>query len=73
VVAGDAVIDVRRRLPGRGAHLHPDPDCLALALRRRALPRALRHAELDCTHLSDEFTQSHQIGQRSFDPSTEGG
>ncbi|WP_298992529.1 DUF448 domain-containing protein [uncultured Pseudokineococcus sp.] len=36
------VPDPRRRLGGRGAWLHPDPACLALALRRRALPRALR-------------------------------
>ncbi|HEU4421324.1 MAG TPA: YlxR family protein [Pilimelia sp.] len=34
--------DPLRRLPGRGAHLHPDPDCLALAERRRAFGRALR-------------------------------
>ena len=39
---GAAVPDVRRVLPGRGAHLHPDPACLALAERRRSLPRALR-------------------------------
>jgi predicted RNA-binding protein YlxR (DUF448 family) len=36
------VPDPVRRLPGRGAHLHPDPVCLALALRRRAFGRALR-------------------------------
>jgi predicted RNA-binding protein YlxR (DUF448 family) len=34
--------DPARRLPGRGAHLHPDPTCLALAVRRRAFGRALR-------------------------------
>jgi len=34
--------DLRGRMPGRGAHLHPDPECLALAERRRALGRALR-------------------------------
>jgi len=34
--------DPRGRLPGRGAHLHPTPDCLALAERRRAFGRALR-------------------------------
>ncbi|WP_246017575.1 YlxR family protein [Micromonospora pisi] len=34
--------DPARRLPGRGAHLHPDPACLALAQRRRAFGRALR-------------------------------
>lgn len=36
--------DPARRLPGRGAHLHPDAACLALALRRRAFGRALRIA-----------------------------
>ncbi|WP_242613793.1 YlxR family protein [Herbihabitans rhizosphaerae] len=35
-------VDPRRRLPGRGAWIHPDPDCLRLAERRRAFPRALR-------------------------------
>ncbi|WP_306839484.1 YlxR family protein [Catenuloplanes nepalensis] len=34
--------DPRRRLPGRGAHLHLDPACFALAERRRAFGRALR-------------------------------
>jgi len=44
VVAEDGrlVVDERRRLPGRGAWLHPEPDCLAKAERRRAFPRALR-------------------------------
>ncbi|HEY9414092.1 MAG TPA: YlxR family protein [Pseudonocardia sp.] len=44
VVAVDGVLtpDPRRRLPGRGAWLHPDPECLDRALRRRAFPRALR-------------------------------
>jgi predicted RNA-binding protein YlxR (DUF448 family) len=36
--------DPARRRPGRGAHLHPDPACLALAERRRAFGRALRIA-----------------------------
>ena len=34
--------DPSRRLPGRGAHLHPDPACFALAERRRVFGRALR-------------------------------
>jgi predicted RNA-binding protein YlxR (DUF448 family) len=34
--------DLRLRRPGRGAWLHPSPDCLDLAIRRRAFPRALR-------------------------------
>ena len=41
-VDGHLVVDTRRRLPGRGAWLHPGPDCLAKAERRRAFPRALR-------------------------------
>ena len=34
--------DPARRLPGRGANLHPDPACFALALKRRAFGRAFR-------------------------------
>ena len=29
--------------PGRGAHLHPTAECFALAERKRAFSRALRH------------------------------
>ncbi|MGP3971331.1 YlxR family protein [Streptomyces sp. 6N223] len=36
------VPDHRGTLPGRGAYLHPTPDCLQLAVRRRAFPRAFR-------------------------------
>ncbi len=34
--------DPRRTMPGRGAHVHPDPACLDLARRRKAFGRALR-------------------------------
>ena len=37
-----SVPDPARRLPGRGAWLHPDPACFVLAERRRAFGRALR-------------------------------
>ncbi|MEO6866596.1 MAG: YlxR family protein [Gaiellales bacterium] len=37
-----AVRDDGRRLPGRGAWLHDDPKCRQLAIKRRALRRALR-------------------------------
>ncbi|WP_344086037.1 YlxR family protein [Nostocoides veronense] len=37
--------DPAGRLPGRGAWLHPGFDCLALAMKRRAFPRALRISE----------------------------
>jgi predicted RNA-binding protein YlxR (DUF448 family) len=45
VRADDLIVlqpDPARVRPGRGAHLHPDPACLALAERRRAFGRALR-------------------------------
>ena len=35
-------VDPARKLPGRGAWLHPDLDCLYAAIRRRAFARALR-------------------------------
>ncbi len=41
----ELVPDPRGVMPGRGAHLHPTPDCLELALRRRAFTRALRVTE----------------------------
>jgi len=42
------VPDPRRRLPGRGASLHREQECLELAQRRRAFRRALRcQAALD--------------------------
>ena len=45
VVVGDVIQpDPQARLPGRGAYLHPSLDCLELARRRRAFPRALRAA-----------------------------
>jgi len=38
------VVDLARRLPGRGAWLHPELRCLDQAERRRAFTRALRAA-----------------------------
>jgi len=40
----ELVVDTGRRMPGRGAWLHPDRACLELAERRRAFGRALRVA-----------------------------
>jgi predicted RNA-binding protein YlxR (DUF448 family) len=42
LVAGECIPDPDRRLPGRGAHLHPTRRCLDRAERSRALVRALR-------------------------------
>jgi len=49
-VDGLLVVDAGRRLPGRGASVHPDPRCVDLADTRRAFIRALRLAgALDAT------------------------
>lgn len=49
-----AVHDPGRRLPGRGAWLHRDPECVALAGRRKAFARALRTAgSIDATEVVD--------------------
>ncbi|WP_084076803.1 YlxR family protein [Demequina sp. NBRC 110057] len=50
VLEGDRVIvDEAATRPGRGAWLHPNPDCLALAIRRKAFGRALRSPGADAS------------------------
>ncbi|MDH2425202.1 YlxR family protein [Sphaerisporangium sp. TRM90804] len=44
VVEGEIVPDLRGRLRGRGAYVHPALRCLELAERRRAFPRSFRVA-----------------------------
>lgn len=41
-VETSVVVDARRRAPGRGAYVHPDPACVALAVKKRAFGRTLR-------------------------------
>lgn len=41
-VEGGGTIDRTGHSPGRGAYLHDDPECIALARKRRSLDRALR-------------------------------
>jgi predicted RNA-binding protein YlxR (DUF448 family) len=41
-VEGRVIPDPPRRLPGRGAHVHPAKQCLDRAERSKALSRALR-------------------------------
>ena len=56
VVQGSRLIpDPARRLPGRGASLHPTPECLRAAVRRRAFPRALRSS----TPVETDLLESH--------------
>ena len=47
-------------MPGRGAHLHPDPGCLALAERRKAFGRALRvEGPVDTTLVREQVAKQH--------------
>jgi uncharacterized protein len=63
-VEGRLVPDPARRLPGRGASVHPDPRCVDLAERRRAFPRALRlPGPLDVTPVRDLVSGSTDAGQ----------
>lgn len=63
------VPDPARRAPGRGAHLHPDPACLALAKRRRAFGRALHISGVPDTGALVEFIGPDEQG-RTTDMST---
>ena len=53
-----AVVDPGQCAPGRGAWLHPSRDCLNLALRRRAIGRALRaRGPIGTEDVEEWFTQ----------------
>ena len=47
VARQEVVVDRRQREPGRGAYLHPTTDCLAQAVRRRTVGRALQITGVD--------------------------
>jgi uncharacterized protein len=56
MIDGCITPDPAGRLPGRGAHLHPDLECFDLAVRRRAFSRAFRaQGALDTTVLRDHL------------------
>ncbi len=58
------VVDERKCLPGRGAWVHPTATCLDLAVRRRAVPRALRvTAPLDLSEVRTTYVDK-EAGQK---------
>ncbi|HWS57731.1 MAG TPA: YlxR family protein [Actinotalea sp.] len=63
-----AVVDRATSLPGRGAWLHADLNCLELAERRRAFPRALRAGSLDTTPVRT-YLEAQAAGRPAARPS----
>jgi predicted RNA-binding protein YlxR (DUF448 family) len=56
VVARDGVgvVDPTQTEPGRGVYLHPRPECLEQAVRRRSMGRLLR-AEIDGPRTAEQI------------------
>ncbi|HET7415765.1 MAG TPA: YlxR family protein [Arthrobacter sp.] len=55
------IVDVRRRLAGRGAWLHPDRSCLAIAVKRKAFNRAFKSA-VDVSEVQGYFNAEDAAG-----------
>ncbi len=65
---GRVAVDAAKRLPGRGAWVHPDPGCVGTAVRRNALGRALRIAgPLDATELTNLYPVPEEQAERHMD------
>ena len=63
VVARDGVVtaDPSAVLPGRGAWVHPTPECVAASIKRKAFGRALRSsAALDTGQLQQTVLADNQ-------------
>jgi uncharacterized protein len=54
-------VDVRRRMAGRGAWLHPDRSCLAIAVKRKAFNRAFKSA-VDVSEVESYFSAADAAG-----------
>ncbi len=52
------IVDTAGNLPGRCAWLHPEPQCLQAAIKRRALARALRITGSPNTSAVEEHWQA---------------
>jgi len=59
---GGAAVDASGHASGRGAYLHPEPQCIESARKKRSLERALRTSIQP--ELWSELTAVHQQGAR---------
>lgn len=66
------IVDPRRRLPGRGAWLHPDRACLTQAVKRRAFSRAFKGA-VDHQAIDDFFGTTVQATAHTVTVQAESG
>ena len=57
-------VDTAGNLPGRGAWLHPDQQCLRVAIRRQAFTRALRISGSPDTSAVAEYFESIEVFSR---------
>ncbi|MBZ2195946.1 MULTISPECIES: YlxR family protein [Occultella] len=59
IAAHAVVVDVTTSAPGRGAWVHPHPDCLDRAVNRRAIGRALRlEAPAEVSRVEEWFVRN---------------
>ncbi|MEO6793241.1 MAG: YlxR family protein [Mycobacterium sp.] len=59
---GAVTVDQAGNQPGRGAWLHPTPECLQAAIRRRAFARALRICGSPDVSGVEEYFDRSEIG-----------
>ncbi|QWW18991.1 YlxR family protein [Schaalia sp. 19OD2882] len=69
---GSATVDPGAVLPGRGAWVHADLDCLTRAQRRKSLTRALRLRHEVGEHVWEQL-HDHVMAQCAPDSSMEAG
>lgn len=61
-----AVLDGSATLPGRGAYVHRNAECVEKSLKIKAWPRALNEPRLDLEHITllvenGEYTQKNRL------------
>ncbi|MHA7701466.1 YlxR family protein [Mycobacterium sp. ML1] len=59
------IVDTAGSLPGRGAWLHPVPQCAQQAIRRQAFTRALRiTGSPDTSAVTEHFSSAHRAKEQ---------